>query len=117
MATMRLLPIAYEDAATPDGRIIDRGALWWEDADVRLVVTTLGGPMTIGIVTNIRREDDRIMALLSHPIVGLGPGIDLRIDSDNDTTTVGNVLRVHEAQIRAVTLSPTPAWPDLLITP
>jgi hypothetical protein len=57
--------IAIEGELTGDGRLMEPGALYWDDASITLLWDRTDGDhsgMVVGTVTRIWRDGDRIMA-------------------------------------------------------
>lgn len=111
--------IAYENRPTTDGRVIETGALSWDDGPLPLLISMNmeghEGAHLLGTVTDVSRGTDpeELWATLSHPIRGMAPEIDL--DSSEIEEGPYGLMVVKRARLRAVTLGLRPCWPGLVI--
>jgi hypothetical protein len=118
--------LCWEGKTTVDGRVIANGALTWNDEPLPLLVHLLEGTgyapsFPIGTVIEVQRHiDGSISGVLSHPIVGLAPEIDLgEVATELQMEPISGVQRMvfTSGRLRAVTLGIAPTWPGLQIVP
>lgn len=106
--------IAKENVETVDGRLV-RDFVWDSDDYLPLMVQTTASTLVVGRAANLKREGDLITAELIPAVLGLGPQIDTDNLEFDETASTDGLMVVKRARIRAVTMGPRPAWPDLII--
>jgi hypothetical protein len=99
--------IAIEGKQTSDYRVINRGALYWDD-EVPLVALP-GRRRTVGWLREIHRHNGAIFATLDFPAVASYTPSGLAIEVDNselESTSTDGLLHTVTGRLRAVALVP-----------
>lgn len=111
---MRETAIAYEGQATKDGRLIEFGALHWNE--LPLPVLQFDNPQLLGmrkVVGKIIALERKGKALLATLDIDLPAGYCLSLDGDHSDIVWDedrNVVMIRKMRVRAGTLIPIASW-------
>lgn len=111
---MRETAIAYEGRATTDGRLIELGALYWEELPLPVFgfdnPELIGFRQVVGKIIDLKRQGNVLLATLD---IDLPAGYCLSLDSDGADYVFNKesgIMSATKMRVCAGTLIPIEAW-------